>query len=146
MSINELIEEIDDLLLNSSHIPFTTKVILEEEELGRIIDDLKEAVPREIIEAKRMLAERDNLIEQAKSEAQRIIDQAKIYVNRLTDENTITRQAQENAQEIIEQAKKMSQDIHNESLLYAQDIFTKIEGNLVKALDVVRHSKNEFNG
>ncbi|SDF76930.1 ATPase [Sporolituus thermophilus] len=138
MKTIEILDEMENLLVEAAKVPFTNKLIIEEDDLGRLMDELRETVPGEIVEAKRILAERQRILDEAQREAQTIIEQAKSYILKLTDENIITRQAQEQANEIIQQAQKEARELHNQALIYASEVFKQIEANLEKALEVIR--------
>ncbi|MBP2654971.1 MAG: hypothetical protein H6Q73_2540 [Firmicutes bacterium] len=143
MAIEEILDEMEAILQDSGRVPFTHKRLIDQDELGRLIDEIHETLPGEIMEANRIINERQRIFDEAKKEAQNIIDQAKDYISKLTDENTITRQAQEQANEIIQQARKNSRDLQSDSVAYADEVFSYIEENLMQALEVVRqgHSK-----
>lgn len=115
MNIEHILEEMEGLLLDASRVPFTNKRLIEEDDLGRLIDELREVLPGELMEANRIISERQRILEDAQKEAQAIIDQAKNYINKLTDENAITRQAQEQAGEIVQQAQKTARDLKAKS-------------------------------
>ncbi len=143
MTVEEILEEMENLLLEASRIPFTNKRVIDEDELGRLIDELREVLPGELMEANRVVTERQRILEEAQKEAQGIVDQGKSYITRLTDENAIVRQAQEQAGEIIQQAQKEARDLRADAVVYADDVFCYLEDNFAKALEVVRqgHSK-----
>jgi len=144
MTIEEILEEMETLLLESSRVPFTNKRLVEEDELGNLIDELREVLPGELMEANRVISERQQILEQAQKESQSIVDQAKNYINKLTDENNITRQAQEQAGEIIQQARKSARELQSDSLGYADEVFSYLEENLVRTLEVVRQSHGKL--
>jgi len=144
MTIQEILDEIDNLLLEASRVPFTNKRIIEEDEIARLLDDLREVIPREIIEANRIIVERQRILDEAQKDAQNIIDQAKSYVTKLTDENIITKQAHDQANEIICEARKTARKLQNDAIMYASDVFKYLETNLEKALEVVRQGHNQI--
>lgn len=144
MTVEEIIDEMEGLLLDASRVPFTNKRVIEEDDLGRLIDELREVLPGELMEANRILSERQRILEDAQKEAQGIIDQGKSYIHRLTDENVIARQAQEQANDILQQAQKDSRDLRSDAVSYADDVFSYLEDNLVKALEVVRQGHGKL--
>ncbi|MBP2642193.1 MAG: hypothetical protein H6Q67_80 [Firmicutes bacterium] len=144
MTIEEILEEMENLLVDSGRVPFTHRRLVDQDELCRLIDEIHDNMPGEIMEAHRIIAERQRIIDEAQEQAKNIIDQAKSYMNKLTDENAITRQAQEQAEEIIQQARKKSKELQNDSVAYADEVFSYIEGNLTQALDVVRQGHGKL--
>ncbi|MEM5767837.1 MAG: ATPase, partial [Bacillota bacterium] len=101
MKIEQLLDQLDTLLDEGMRVPFTNKVMLEEDVLERITDDLRHALPQEVTEAKKIVVDRQAILDEAQKEAQHIMDQAKGYVAKLTEESLITKQAQEQANELM---------------------------------------------
>ena len=144
MPIEEILDEIENLMVDSTRVPFTNKLIIEEDDLIRLLDELREMLPQEIKDAAKVVGDRQRIIEEAQKEAQHIIDQAKVYGTKLTDENIISRQAQEQANELLNQAQKAARDLQNDSIVYAEDVFKHLEGNLQKALEVVQQGRSNL--
>lgn len=140
MSLEKILEEMENLLLDAPRVPLTNKRVIEEDDLARLIDELREEMPSEIMESTRIMQERQRILDDAQKQAENIVAQAKNYISKLTDENVITQQAQEQANEIVLQAKKVARDLQNESFSYAEDVFKYLEANLEKSLEVVRQS------
>lgn len=144
MAIEEILDEIENLMVDSTRVPFTNKLVIEEDDLIRLLDELRELLPQEIKDAAKIVSDRQRIMEEAHKEAQHIIDQAKIYGTKLTDESTIAKQAQEQANELLSQAQKAAQELRNDSIIYAEDVFKHLEGNLQKALEVVQQGHSNL--
>jgi vacuolar-type H+-ATPase subunit H len=144
MTIEGILDELESLLIDAARVPFTNKRILEEDDVARLLDELREALPGTIAEASKIMAERQRILEEAQKEAHIIVEKAKSYTIKLTDENIITKQAQEQGAEIVTQAQQQASDLQNDAIAYADDVFKHLSGNLEKALDVVRQGHNEL--
>lgn len=144
MKINEILDVMENLLLTASRVPFTNRRIIEEDDLLRLIDELHDSLPASIMEAERIIAERQRIVEDAQKSAQEIVAQARGYVSKLTEENTITRQAQENATEIIAQARQSAETLNRDAVQYASDVFQHLENHLERTLEVVRQGHQEL--
>lgn len=144
MTIEEILDEMETLLLEAGRVPFTNKRVIEEDEFAKLLDDLRDTLPNEFSEANQIIKERQRILDEAKREAQHIVDQAKQYTAKLTDENSITRQAQEQAQEFMAQAKKNAHHLQADAVDYADSVFSHMENSLEKALQVVRQGHNEL--
>ncbi len=142
MAIEEILDEIENMLVGSTRVPFTNKLVVEEDDIIRLLDELREVLPQEMKEAAKIVNERQRILEEAQKEAQNIVDQAKVYGVKLTDENIIAKQAQEQANELILQATKSARDLQKDSITYAEDVFKHLEANLQKALEVVQQGHN----
>ena len=115
MKVEEILEEMENILLESSRLPFTNKRVVEEDDLARLIDDLRDAMPSQLVEAGRIVSDRQRILEEAQQKSDEIVQQAKAYHSKLTDENLITRQAQEQAGEIVTQARRDSEQMLHEA-------------------------------
>lgn len=144
MAIEEILDEIENILVDSTRVPFTNKLVIEEDDIIRLLDELRDVLPQEIKDAAKIVSERQRILEEAQKEAQNIVDQAKVYVTKLTDENIISKQAQEQANEIVQQARKAARDLQQESVTYAEDVFKHLESNLQKALEVVQQGHSHL--
>jgi dsDNA-specific endonuclease/ATPase MutS2 len=144
MKIEQLLDELDTLLDEGARVPFTHKLIVEEEVLEHIVEELRRCLPQEIAEAKTIVAERQTILDEAQREAQHIMDQAKGYVSKLTDDNIITKQAQEQANELIQQARKTTKELQTEANKYAFDVLRQLEVNIEKALETIRQGRNSL--
>ena len=122
MEIFTLIENLEELIAGSSKVPFSQKVMIDQEELNSILEDIKLKLPDELKQAKRIKDERINILNDAEAEANKMIKEAEIQAERtlkeaelkiveMVDENAITRQAIEQKEEIIENANRISKEI-----------------------------------
>jgi F0F1-type ATP synthase membrane subunit b/b' len=144
MSVEQLLDEIDNLLLESGRVPLTNKRIVEEDDLARLLDELREAMPSELAEAQMLVKERERILEDAQREAQKIIEQAKSYVAKMTDENLISKQAQEQASEIIAQAHRGALELQSDAVNYADEVFKSMEAHIEQTLQVVRQGHGDL--
>ena len=106
MNSEKLLEDLESIVVNASKMPFTNKKVVDEEELLAIVDELKGAMPDEVEQARKVLAERDKIIADAQRHADSMVAQAKDYIAKLTEESEIVRQSQEHANQIIQNAKQ----------------------------------------
>lgn len=144
MKISQLLDEMENALLAAPRVPLTNRRIIEEDDMLRYIDELHDSLPTAIMEAERIMAERQRIMDEAHANAQVIIEQAKGYVARLTDENIITRQAQEQAAAIISQARQAGENLQQDAVAYAGEVFRHLENHIARTLEVVRHGHEEL--
>jgi len=146
VTIEQLLDELDALLDDGARVPFTNKIMVEEDFLERIVENIRRTLPQEIAEARTIVGERQAILDQAKQEAQHIMDQAKGYVAKLTDDNIISKQAQEQANELLSQANKNAKEMQAEANRYAVDVLRQLEKNMEKALETVRQGRSNLQG
>ena len=167
MSVESILEEIETLVLESKHMPFTNQLIIDENEIINLMEDFRKAFPEEIGKAQEIVQDRNNIIEKAQEEAAKIrelanqeaarrIEQANAFAAKATDENEITLQAQEQARQILlaaQQQEKESMDrtiaganqLKQDADAYANQVFDHVLSNIGNALNVVQQAKSQLN-
>lgn len=141
MKTEKLLEELENLIETSSHMPLTNKKMIEEEDIMRLVDALTESLPLELEESRRIVAERDRIIAEGQQQAEALVAQAKEYIQKLTEESELVKQAQEHANHIIAEANKSSEELKNSSIQYASDVFKYVESNLEKTLESLKENR-----
>ena len=141
MKTEKLLEELENLIETSGHMPLTNKKMIEEEDIMRLVDALTESLPLELEESRRIVAERDRIIAEGQQQAEALVAQAKEYIQKLTEESEVVKQAQEHANHIIAEANKSSEELKNSSIQYASDVFKYVESNLEKTLESLKENR-----
>ncbi|MCH4166256.1 MAG: ATPase [Megasphaera sp.] len=144
MNSDKLLEDLESLVMNASKMPFTNKKMIEEEEILQIIDDLKESMPAELEQSKKILAEKDKILSDAQHHADSMVAQAKDYIAKLTEESELVRQAQEHANQIILNANQSSEELKNSSITYAGDVLKYVETTLDKTLSSIKQNRDSL--
>ena len=144
MNTEKLLEDLETLVEASGRIPMTTKRMVEEDEMMRIIDAIQESLPLDLEESRRIVAEKDAILADSKKQAEQLIEQAKDYIAKLTSESELVKAAQEQANEIIATANKSSEELRNSSVQYGADVLKYVEGNLEKTLESLRQNRESL--
>ncbi len=142
--LEEIIDQIEGLVDNAGHIPFTGKVFVDADRVYELLDHLRAALPEGVQQAQRILRERDRIIAQAREEAEAIVKEAQAYAEKLTRESAIAQRAEEEASRIIDEARRHSREIKMGAREYAGELLQRLEGNLQKCLAVVRQGLEEL--
>lgn len=145
MAIDEILDEIENLVVEARRVPFTNKCVIEDDDLIRLIDDLRSELPQEIQEANHLMQERERIIDEAKHEANKIVEQAKSYAIRLTNDHEIVKQAQAQANEIMEKTIQNASELKEDSVKYADEVFKHLINNVSSTLNVVQQAHENLN-
>lgn len=145
MAIEEILDEIENLVVEAKRVPFTNKCMIEDDDLVRLIDDLRNELPQEIQRANAVIEMQQQTINEAKAEANRIVEQAKSHAVSLVNETEILRQAQAQADAIMDKTMKNANELKHDSLNYAEEVFNHLVNNIGGALEVVQQAKDELN-
>lgn len=144
MEIFTLLETLEDILENSKNMPFSSKCIVDKEELLDIIKEIRLKLPDELKQAKWVKEERQRILVEAQKEADDIVKEAENRIISMIDEHEITRKAYEQKAEIIETANEMSREISKGTKDYADSILEGIETALEDALNVIQNNRKEL--
>ena len=145
MEIFTLLESLEEILESGSKVPFSSKVMVDIDELRDILEDIRLKLPDELKQAKWVKEERQRIIEDAQKEADNIIQNAESKIVTMIDENAITKKALAQMEEIIENANKVSKEICTGTHEYANAILEKVEEVLKETLQVVENNRKELN-
>ncbi len=121
VAIERIFEEAYNMISEASHVPLTDKVMLDESEFVGLLDDLKEAIPKEIKSATQVLEEQKNIVNKAYFEADKIVEQAKSEAERIVGSARAQADEMVKEQEIVAQANAVAEDIKNNALRYRQE-------------------------
>jgi cell division septum initiation protein DivIVA len=140
----EALDKLEQLINGATRLPFTGKVVLNEDDLYELVDEIKSALPDELRQARQVLRERDRILERAREEAEALITEARSQVERLTDESTITRQARKQAEEILERARQVSAELSRRAREYADESMALLEQQLERLLGEVQDGRKQL--
>ncbi len=144
MEIFTLLENLEDLLESGSKVPFSSKVMVDMEEVREILEDIRLKLPDEIKQAKWVKEERQRIISDAEQEAENLLKDAQNKIITMVDEHVITKQALEQKEEIIENANKVSKEISIGTRDYADAMLEKVEDVLKETLEVIKSNRKEL--
>lgn len=127
MSIDTLLRDMDTVLDEGKTVPFSNKLMVDVEELKRLIEDIRLNMPQEITQAKKIAAERRDILNAADADAEEILEKARQKADLMVEEHQITKEAREAARGIMQQAKNESELLIENSKERARDIMDKAE-------------------
>lgn len=144
MEIFSLIENLEELLESGAKVPFSTKVMVDIEELREVLEDIRLKLPDELKQAKWVKEERQRIISDAEQEAENMIKDAQNKIVKMVDEHAITQQALNQKEEIIENANRVSKEISVGTRDYADALLEKVEEVLKESLNIVSKNRKEL--
>ena len=144
MEIFTLLESLEDMIESGSKVPFSSKVMVDQDELRDVLEEIRIKLPDELKQAKWVKEERQRIIEDAQKEADNIIRNTESKIVTMIDDNVITKKALEQKEEIIESANKVSKEICDGTHEYANAVLEKVEDVLKETLAIVSNNRKEL--
>jgi cell division septum initiation protein DivIVA len=146
MDVLVLIDKLDDLIHNAKQIPLTENVRVDREEIYDLLDQMRATIPEEIKQARWIVKERQEMLAEAKREAERIVKEANDEQLRLVSEQEVVKQAENHAEDIVEEARAREREIRLGAEDYADDILNTLEVNLQKFTAAVQRGRERLAG
>ena len=145
--IEQIIEEIEEYIDSCKFQPLSTaKIIVNKDQMDELLRELRMKTPDEIKRYQKILANKDAILQDAKSKAETMIEEAQIHTNTLISEHEIMQQAYaqaneivmaatEQAQQILDNATNDANDIRIGAIQYTSDILAQAENIIGHTLD-----------
>ena len=115
MNMVNNIDKIESLVNTSARIPATHRSLVDSTKVMELVDQLRISVPQDVTAAKEIIAKKDEIIQQAQSEARRIRTSAEDDYQKKVNDNDILKAARERSDEMVSDAKAKSRRIVNDS-------------------------------
>ena len=139
IDILHLVDRLEELMTEGKAIPFSARVLVDEERFLDMVDQMRVSVPEEIKKAKRIQQERERIIAQANEEAGRIVNLAKEEAGGLVENHEVVKAAEARAAIILERAHKETSQIRQEADSYVLEVLSQLEYQLDGLLTTVRN-------
>jgi hypothetical protein len=139
MDILHLVDRLEELFNDSSSLPLTKKVVIDEGKLLDLIDQMRLAIPDEIKKAQSIINLKERIIAQSHEEANRTISLSREQSEKLVSKDAIVQEAKIIAEDIIKRARDDTELIKKEADQYAIDSLDHLEIELSKILNQVRN-------
>ncbi|WP_022928413.1 hypothetical protein [Patulibacter americanus] len=146
MDVLVLIDKLDDLVHNAKPVPLTDQVRVDREEIFDILDQMRATIPEEIKQARWIVKERQEMLAEAKREAERIIKEGKEQQVELVSEQEVVKLAEREADDIVDEARAREREIRLGAEDYADEILNTLEVNLMKFIAAVRRGRERLQG
>ncbi|MBN8869263.1 MAG: ATPase [Solirubrobacterales bacterium] len=146
MDVLVLIDKLDDLVHNARPVPLTDQVRVDREEIYDLLDQMRATIPEEIKQARWIVKERQEMLEEAKRESERVVREAREQQARLVSDEEVTKQAERAADEIVEDARAREREIRLGAEDYADEILNTLEVNLQKFTAAVQRGRDRLAG
>ena len=144
MDALELINKFEQLISKSKKIPFSSNFIINENEIFEILDELRSVLPEEFKQARWIVRERENMLEEAKRQAGKMLMEAEDKAKVLLSEHEIMKNAVKKSEEIISITEAKARTIRLEAEDYADEKLASIEAVLYKILSAVEKGREQF--
>lgn len=140
----ERVRQVIELLGDARPMPLSSSVVVNRDELVAILRAALDELPEEVRAARWLLKEREEYLEQARSDAKALVDEASRQVEQMVQRTEITRQAEIRAQRLIDDAEAESRRHRRETEDWCEQRLAAFDETLAKVTDAVQNGRERL--
>ena len=141
----EIVSTLYEMIQDAWSLPLgADKCVLERDKVLDLLDELSARLPDEMKQARTIVESRNEVLTNAKREAEKIRRQAEEYARSKIAEEQIVKEAEAQADEMIASAQKKIRELREVTNQYVADSLKSCEDAMEKALEDVRITRSRF--
>lgn len=110
--MEQLIEEMEQYIASCKPQAFSKEnIIVDRYHMEELLDELKRRTPEELKRYQKIMAQKDAILDDARSKAEALVNKATVQTNELVSEHEIMQQAHARAQEVETLARQKAQEL-----------------------------------
>ena len=121
-------------------------VLIDKKKVMELLDQLRLAIPREILAAEEVLTQKDHILNQALLEARRTKSQAEDEYRERLDQNEITVVAENRAEQMMRQVEERAERLAQQSESQARSRRSEADDYALKSLRALERELSTLNG
>jgi cell division septum initiation protein DivIVA len=146
MDILALIDRLEELVDTGRAVPFSSSRMIDTDKVYEIIDEIRAQYPDELKQARWIVKERQEMLEEAEKEANRTLEDARDRAQALASEQEVVKLAEQQAADILDSARNREREIRLGAEDYADEMLANLEVNLGKLLTAVQRGRDRLQG
>lgn len=120
------------------------KCVLERDKVLDLLDEISNQLPGELKQAKTIVESRNDVITNAKREAENILKQAEQRARQMISHEEVYLQAQKEADDLMKNAQAKIKELRQVTNDYVDDSMKRTEEAIAQALSEIRESRSKF--
>ena len=141
----DIIGTLYDMVQDARSMPLAAdKCILERDRVLDLLDEIISQLPAEIKQSRTIVESRNELISQARREAEAILRQAQDQANELVAKEEIYKEARKRSEELVAQTQERINQIRKAGNEYMEESLRRTEETISQALHEVQDTRMKF--
>lgn len=146
MDIMALVDKLEDLVSEGKKVPLTSSVMVNEQKIYDIIDEIRASFPDEIKQARWIVKERQEMLDEAEKEAGKLVEEARQKAEAMAADTEVVRLAEDQAARVLDDARNKEREVRLGAEDYADEMLANLEVNLGKLLTAVQRGRDRLQG
>ena len=144
-NIEDIISALYDMVQDARALPLgADKCIVERDKVLDMLDEIIAQLPVELKQARTIVESRNELIGQARREAESLIRQAQDKAQQMVNEEAIYQEAKRQCQEMIAQTQNRMAELRKTSTDFMDDALRRTEESIAVSLEDIRDTRIKF--
>ena len=145
MSIDEILEEMDELLDKASSVPFVShKKVIDGERMRELINDVRLNMPHELKEAKKIEFDCQRILNEAKLNAENIIRKAEERAAQIVSREAIVTEAKKKALDMLTKAQTAAKNLQQNAAASVAKMLNDTENYYSRNLQSIKTVKSKL--
>lgn len=142
MNVEELLDLMEETLEAGTAVPFApAKRVVDVDRMRDIIDEVRNNLPDEIRESKKIVNDREQILKNAQVESETLIQKAEERANALVSEQEIVKRSQQRAVEILSAAQTQAKELSRNATVYCESILKNSEEVLARSVSDIKNTR-----
>ncbi|MFE7171851.1 DivIVA domain-containing protein [Streptomyces sp. NPDC057616] len=146
MDVQKKLDEIVAAVSSARSMPMSASCVVNRAELLAQLEEVRAALPGSLAQAQELIGDREQMVEQARQEAERIIQTAHAERGSLISDTEVARRSQNEAERIVAEARQEAEEIRAEADDYVDSKLANFEVVLTKTLGSVGRGREKLLG
>lgn len=146
MDVQKKLDDIVEAIGSARSMPMSASCVVNRAELLAMLEEVRGALPGSLAQARELLGDREQMVAEARAEAERIIASAHAQRGSLISDTEVARQSQEEADRILAEARREAEEIRAEADDYVDSKLANFEVVLTKTIGSVDRGREKLLG
>ncbi|WP_406725319.1 cell division initiation protein [Streptomyces sp. GD-15H] len=146
MDVQKKLDEIVAAVSGARSMPMSASCVVNRADLLSMLEEVRAALPDSLAQAQELIGGREQMVEQARQEAERIIEDAHAERGSLISGTEVARRSQSEADRILAEARKEAEEVRAEADDYVDSKLANFEVVLTKTLGSVGRGREKLLG
>ncbi|MFD7096068.1 DivIVA domain-containing protein [Streptomyces xanthophaeus] len=146
MDVQKKLDEIVAAVGGARSMPMSASCVINRAELLAQLEEVRQALPGSLAQAQELIGGREQMVEEARREADRIIESAHSQRGSLISDTEVARRSQAEADRILADARREAEEIRAEADDYVDSKLANFEVVLTKTIGSVDRGREKLLG
>ena len=146
VDVHAKLAELRRVVEDARSMPMSASAVINRGEVLSLIDEVSSAVESAFSDSQRVVAERESVVAEGRTEAERIIADARDERSRMISDTDVYRVAKRQADDIVQKARAEAEELRKETDDYVDAKLANFEITLERTTEAVKRGRERLAG